>query len=101
VQEYIDQFSELIDQLIAYDHSASNNRYYTTHFVDGLKDDIKSVVLVQCTGNLDTACFLALLQEEADMARCRELKKVDYSFRPKSSAPTSFASSCCQDIFRV
>jgi hypothetical protein len=47
VQEYIDQFSELVDQLIAYDHFVSDNRYYTARFVDGLKDDIKYVVLVQ------------------------------------------------------
>jgi hypothetical protein len=85
VQEYIDQFSELIDQLIAYDHYASDNHYYTARFVDGLKDDIKSVVLVQRPCNLDTACCLSLLQEEADTARFHELKKVDYSFRPKSS----------------
>jgi hypothetical protein len=61
VQEYIDQFSELADQLLAYEHSASHNRYYTARFVDGLKDDIKSVVLVQRPYDLDTACCLALL----------------------------------------
>jgi hypothetical protein len=87
VQEYIDQFSELVDQLLAYEHSASDNRYYTARFVDGLKDDIKFVILVQRPYNLDTACCLALLQEEADMARRRDLRKIDYNFRPKPSAP--------------
>jgi hypothetical protein len=85
MQEYIDLFSEFIDQLIAYDHFTSDNRYYTARFVDALKDDIKSIMLVQRRCNLDTACYLALLQEEANMARHRELKKVDYSFRPKSN----------------
>jgi hypothetical protein len=80
-QEYMDQFSELI----VYDHSASNNCYYIARFVDGLKDDIKSVVLVQRPCDLDTTCCLALLQEEADMAMCHDLKRVDYSFKPKSS----------------
>lgn len=47
--------------------------------------DIKSVVLVQRPCNLDTACYLALLQEEADTTKRPELKKVDYSFKPKSS----------------
>jgi hypothetical protein len=45
VQEYIDQFSELVDELMAYEHS-SNYCYYTTRFVAGLKDDVKVVVLV-------------------------------------------------------
>jgi hypothetical protein len=86
IQEYIDQFSELIDQLLAYEHSASNNRYYIAHFVDGLKDDIKYVVHVQCPCDLDTAWCLALLHEEADIARRCYFKKIDYSFKPKPSA---------------
>jgi hypothetical protein len=60
VHDYIDRFTELVDQLVAYDHS-SDHRYYTTHFVDGLKDEIKSVILVQWPMDLDTACSLALL----------------------------------------
>jgi len=34
-------------------------------FIDGLFPDIKAVVLVQRPKNLDTACVLALQQEEA------------------------------------
>lgn len=34
-------------------------------FVDGLRDDIKSMIMVQRPSNLDTACSLALMQEEA------------------------------------
>jgi hypothetical protein len=60
VQEYIDRFSELVDQLLAYDHS-SDYRYYTARFVDGLKDDVKLVVLVQRPLDLDSACTLTLL----------------------------------------
>jgi hypothetical protein len=45
VQEYIDKFSELVDQLVAYEHR-SDHRYFATRFVDGLKHDIKSIVLV-------------------------------------------------------
>jgi hypothetical protein len=67
MQEYIDKFSELVDQLVAYEHS-SDFRYYTTRFVDGLKDDVKSVVLVQRPTDLDTAYTLALLQEEVESA---------------------------------
>jgi hypothetical protein len=35
--------------------------YYTLRFIDGLPDDIKSVVLVQRPADLDTACVLAAL----------------------------------------
>jgi hypothetical protein len=48
--------------------------------VDGLKDEIKSVVLVQCPVNLDTACTLALLQEEEDSSRCRDHRRPDSMF---------------------
>jgi hypothetical protein len=65
IQVYIDKFSELVDQLVAYEHS-SNFLYYTTCFVIKLKDDVKSVVLVQRPADLNTAYTLALLQEEAD-----------------------------------
>jgi hypothetical protein len=64
----------LVDLLVVYEHS-SYHIYYTTRFVDGLKDDIKSVVLVQRPIDLDTTCTLALLQEEAS--------KPDAAFRPK------------------
>jgi hypothetical protein len=74
VKEYIDKFSELVDQLVAYEHS-SDLRYYTTHFVDGLKDDVKAVVLVQWPADLDTSYTLALLQEEADLARRHDSRR--------------------------
>jgi hypothetical protein len=45
VTEYVDQFSTLIDQLATYEAEA-NPLYYTMRFVDGLKDDIKSIVMI-------------------------------------------------------
>jgi hypothetical protein len=82
IQDYIDIFIELVDQLVAYEHS-SDHRYYTTRFVDGLKDEIKFVILVQRPINLDTACSLALLQEEAETSRCRKYRKLDFLFKTK------------------
>jgi hypothetical protein len=73
---------------MAYEHS-SDSRYYTTRFVDSLKDDVKAIVLVQHPVDLDTAATLALLQEEAELARYREFKRPDYSFKYK---PTSVAT---------
>jgi hypothetical protein len=81
VQDYIDRFTELVDQLVAYQHSSSNHCYYTTRFVDGLKDEIKFVILVQSPVDLDTACSLALLREEAETSRCHEYRKPDFLFK--------------------
>jgi hypothetical protein len=62
VQEYIDKLCELVDQLSAYEPSHSaNSRYYATCFVDGLKLEIKSIILVQMSVDLDIAFSLALL----------------------------------------
>jgi hypothetical protein len=68
--------------LIAYGQSEVDHRYFTTRFIDGLKDDIKSIVHVQCPIALDTASTLALLQEEADSAL--DFRKADYIFNHKS-----------------
>jgi hypothetical protein len=82
VQDYVDKFTELIDQLLAYE-PAANQRYYTTRFVDGLKDDIKSVILVQRPVDLDIACLLTLLQEEARVDRRHDYRWSDILMKPK------------------
>ena len=60
VQEYVDQFVDLIEQLSAYTPNP-NTLSYTACFIDGLHDDIRSIVLVQRPTDLDAACSLALL----------------------------------------
>jgi hypothetical protein len=72
----------LVDQLVAYEHNI-DQRYYTTRFIDGLRDDIKSVILIQRPVDLDTACVLALLQEEVTTTRRSEARKPDQWFKPK------------------
>ena len=67
VADYVQRFSELVDQLIAYEHT-TDPMYYTIRFVDGLRSDIRASVLVQRPSTLDSACSLALLQEE--ISRC-------------------------------
>lgn len=64
VSDYVEQFASLVDELAAYE-SRTDPLYYTMRFVDGLKHEIKTVVMVQRPPNLDTACALALVQEEA------------------------------------
>lgn len=79
VTDYVERFVELIDQLSAYTAS-TDPLYYTMRFIDGLRDDIRSVVLVHRPPNLNAACTLALLQDEAtDNGRRREFRKSDSS----------------------
>jgi hypothetical protein len=42
--------------------------YFTMRFIDGLRPNIKSVMLVQRPKDLDTTATLALLQEEVASA---------------------------------
>lgn len=67
VFEYVERFSNLVDHLSAYESNA-DPLYYTMRFVDGLREDIKSVIMVQRPSTLDTACSLALVQEEELMS---------------------------------
>jgi hypothetical protein len=87
MHDYIDKFCEFIDQLQAYS-GVVDPLYYTTRFIDGLRDDIKSNILVQRPPNFDTACCLALLQEENIILPVKEAKKYDSSFsRPYARGP--------------
>jgi hypothetical protein len=60
VTEYIAQFTTLLDQLKDYAKHL-DPIYYTQRFIDGLRDDLKSVVLMQRPSSLDIACVLARL----------------------------------------
>ena len=87
VADYVERFSELVDQLVAYEHS-TDPKYYTIRFIDGLRDDIRSTVLVQRPSTLDTACSLALLQEEVTgLARQRDSRRPDAGFQWKPPPP--------------
>jgi hypothetical protein len=84
VNEYIDKFASLLDQLAAYE-GTTNPLHHTMRFIDGLKDELKSSVLIQRPQDLDTAYTLAQLQKELyDISgKKRDFKKVDsYSSKP-------------------
>ncbi|WVZ48794.1 LOW QUALITY PROTEIN: hypothetical protein U9M48_000203 [Paspalum notatum var. saurae] len=67
-KEYVERFTELVDQL-------------------GLRDDIRATVLIQQPQSLDTACSLALVQDEvADSGRRREYRQPYSGFHSKSLA---------------
>jgi hypothetical protein len=63
VEEYIEQFADLVDQLSAYETSP-DPLHYTTRFLDGLKPAVRMFVAIQRPVDLDTAYLLASLQEE-------------------------------------
>jgi thiaminase len=46
VTDYVEHFSTLFDQLKAYEPNPDLH-YYTTHFVDGLRADIRAIVTMQ------------------------------------------------------
>lgn len=77
VADYIDCFSELADQLIAYE-SRPDPLYFTMRFIDGLSAELRVDVLIHRPPDLDTAFVLAQLQEEvAPLTRGKDVRKFD------------------------
>jgi hypothetical protein len=63
VEEYVNQFAELIDQLAAYENKP-DPLHYVTRFLEGLKPSVRMLVAIQLPPDLDTAYTIALVQEE-------------------------------------
>jgi hypothetical protein len=86
VVDYVEEYAQLVDQLAAYT-STTDPLYYTLRFIDGLREDIKSIVLVQRPPDLDTACVLAALPEEVgDSSRRRDFKRSESGYLTKSTS---------------
>lgn len=69
----------------------SDPLYFTTRFMDGLRDEVRGVVIMQRPGDLDTTCSLALLQEEvADSSRRRAFPKLESGAWAKSDGKGPF-----------
>lgn len=77
VSDYTDKFNELMHSLLA--HSSSwDPALFPSRYVDGLKDEIRVVVIVHNPRDLDTAISLAYLQEEAlEISKRREPRHTD------------------------
>jgi hypothetical protein len=60
VSTYVTAFSELVDQLKSYSPN-SDPLFFTTRFIDGLRQDIKSVIMVLQPQSFYAAVRLALL----------------------------------------
>lgn len=89
VTEYVEQFDQLLHQLLAHENQL-NPTMITTRFVDGLKDEVKAVVIIQRPKDLDTTCALGLLQEVLSNMGKREFKRfesVSFARLPSRAGP--------------
>lgn len=68
VADYIERFENLMHHLISYSE-LTHPFFFLTRFVEGLRPDLRAVVLIQRPPDLNTACSLALLQEEVAEAK--------------------------------
>ena len=88
VDEYIEQFSAIVDQLGAYNRT-TDPMFYTMRFIDGLKDHIRAAVALHRPPNWDTACVLAQLQEDLTAPRKPEVRKWDVASGAKPFTRTA------------
>uniref|UniRef100_A0ACD5U5D8 Uncharacterized protein n=1 Tax=Avena sativa TaxID=4498 RepID=A0ACD5U5D8_AVESA len=80
VADYIEHFDVLMNHLVSYS-DGTHPYYFLTRFVEGLRSDIRSVVMVQQPTDLDTAYSLALLQEEVTEAEPASLpRQTEYKY---------------------
>jgi hypothetical protein len=85
VSDYIDEFASLMDQLHAYE-GVHDPLHYTMKFIDGLKPEYKSHVLMQRPTTLDTAFVLARSQEEVAVPfKKKENTRPEYGFHQRLS----------------
>nr|ADX31265.1 unknown [Triticum aestivum] len=77
VADYMTRFEELMHHILAH-NPAFDSVYFTTQFLDGLKGEIRAVVMLHQPKDLDSAFSLATLQEELmEALPRREYKRQD------------------------
>jgi hypothetical protein len=90
VADYVERFTKLVDQLKAYS-STTDPLFYTMRFIDGLRPELKAIILVARPQSLDAAISMALVQEEVTPPQpVRTPSKGDWSsgkFIPKTAMP--------------
>lgn len=87
--DFIERYETLMNHLVSYSEN-THPYFFLTQFVEGLRADIRSVVLVQRPPDLDTACSLALLQEEVADG---ETTHAPFSVHRRDGASSSARSS--------
>jgi hypothetical protein len=89
VADYIENFDQLMHQLLAHENNLTLTMI-TARFIDGLKDEIKNDVIIQRPPELDTACSLALLQEDVLLhAGRRDTRRSEFSYPSRLSSRPS------------
>jgi len=78
VIEYASKFNTLMHNLTAH-HSSWDPAFFVTHFIDGLKKEIRAAVVLHRPLDLPTAVDLAILQEEVLESLRLEHRRGDYS----------------------
>lgn len=89
MEEYVERFSELYDQLTAYETNPSAV-HYVTRFMEGLVPSVRLLVGIQQPVDLDSAYALALLSEELGDS---SLLQAGSSTGGKRSVPSTVARS--------
>jgi hypothetical protein len=91
IVEYIEKFDDLRHHILLHDPSASDV-FFVTRFIEGLKDDIRSVIAIHRPIGMDTVSSLAMMQEEEN-----ETVKRKGSAKNESSSRYSWKSSVVVD----
>lgn len=82
VIDYVEQFSDIVHHLLAHDKSFPPS-VITSRFIDGLKKEVRAVVMMHRPQDLDTASSLAILQEEA--TQDQPTRRFESSYSKKTS----------------
>jgi hypothetical protein len=93
VDDYYTRFVELSHHIQLY-NQAYDHVFFVTRFLNGIRDEIRSVITLHCPKDVETACALALLQEtELENGK----KKLPHKYDMGGSVKTSFKSGYSVD----
>lgn len=86
VAEYYHRFEQLSHSILLY-NTSYDDVFFVTRFLHGLEDEISAPIALHRPSNVDTACALALLQEEEfDRARQKRPFRNDSKELPKTGS---------------
>lgn len=91
IEDYLNRFSALLDQIAAYD-SWPHPVHYITKFLDGLFPGVRILVAIQKLGDLETTYSLVLLYEELG-EECGPSSPSVQPYQYSSIGPRRFSSS--------
>lgn len=92
IEDYVEQFAELYDQLTAYEVTPVTV-HYVTRFIDGLQPQVRMQVALQQPSDLDAAYELALLHESISNSSPSHVQSHRRSVFPPSVSSVKSAPS--------